>query len=80
VKIRIPIPDRVMHVYDRFEDWANVPVWLWPFHILRIDLILTALFLFCVGWYGYTGGWAAAVTGGLLFVFIAMCALWIWRR
>ena len=77
MKIRIPIPERVLDVYDRFEDWLNVSVYR---RVLRIDIILAVLFVFCVAYYWYTTGWAGAVTGGLLFIFIMMCVQWIWKR
>jgi hypothetical protein len=80
MKIRIPIPQKVLRAFEHFEDWANVPVWLWPWHNLRLDIVLLVLFLFCVSWYYYTLGLLWAITGGLLFIFIGMCALWIWKR
>jgi len=81
MRIRIPIPKRVLAAYDVFEDWANVTAFkLGRFDVLRLDIILAILFVVCVGWYGYKGGIMGALTGGLFYIFMLMCVLWIWRK
>ena len=81
MKIRLPIPRAVLRAWDAFEDWANVELFtLWRFDVLRIDVIIALFFVLCVGWYGYTSGWMGALTGGLAFIFVAMCAQWMWRK
>jgi hypothetical protein len=73
-------PRWLVALYDRFESWGNVPLILWPWHIVRLDLILMLLFVICVGWYYATGGWILAVTGALMFAFCTMVGLWFLRR
>lgn len=81
MKIRIPIPKRVLAIYDRFENWGNTTIGTLGRHeVVWIDVLLTILFVITVGWYYYTGGWMAALAGGLMFAFLTICALWIWRR
>ena len=68
------------------KDWCDCTRYGNPSHqkltlegwkVLRIDIMLAAAFLFCVGYYYYEGGWLRALAGGLLFIFLAMCALWV---
>ena len=81
MRIRIPIPKRVLEAYDRWGDWANVPAFeICNFQVLRIDIMIACNFLICIGWYGYTSGLMGALTGGTMFVFLLICALWIWRK
>lgn len=81
MKIRIPVPKRVLAAYDHFEDWANVELFkLWRFDVLRIDIILAFFFVLCVGWYWYASGPVAALTGGLMFIFVVMCIQWVFKR
>jgi len=81
MKIRIPIPKRVIDAWFVFEEWANVELFrLWRLDVRRLDIIQAILFAFCVGWYGYTQGPMGALTGALFYIFLVMCALWVWRK
>jgi hypothetical protein len=85
MRIRIPVPKRVLTAFDLLVDWVNVPVWSMSisvrrFDLLRLDIIVAILFAICVGWYGYTSGAMGALAGGLMFIFMVICALWIWRK
>lgn len=85
--MKIKIPYSILRAWDAWEAWVNVPVWYrkysWPripvrqFEIRRIDVILAAGFVFCVGYYGYTSGWQGAIMGGVLYLAIAAMALWM---
>jgi hypothetical protein len=72
--MQIKIPDRFWRAYDAYEEWVNEPVWK---RVRRIDVILAASFIFCVGYYWVTTGPMGALQGGALFVMIAMIAMWI---
>ena len=68
---------RLRRLSRRFFLWGDVPVFRRrPFVIRRIDVLLTILFVVCVSYYGSTSGWLGALAGGLMFIFIAMTALW----
>lgn len=71
--MQIPLP-RMPQWFRRWLDWVNVPLYK---RMRRIDVIIGVAFIFCVGWYWFTTGWIGALQGGALFVFLAMCALWI---
>jgi len=70
----IRIPKRVVTVWDKFCDWANVDV-IW--RVRRIDIIIAVFFIFCVSWYSWTGGWLGFFTGALAFIFVTMAATWL---
>lgn len=72
--MKIRIPRRVTAAWDFFMDWANVVV-IW--RLRRLDFVMAALFVFCVSYYYWAGGWLVALQGGVLFIFIAMMALWV---
>lgn len=63
---------------DRYLDWVNVPVWCrGRLELRRLDIAVGCSFLFCVTYYWFIWGWLGALKGGMLFIFIAMCALWL---
>jgi hypothetical protein len=73
--MRIPLP-RAPRWFERLIDWINEPIF--EHHdIRRIDILLVLVGLIVVIYYGYTSGWRGALLGGVLYVFIAMCALWV---
>lgn len=84
MQIKLRPPQWLADVLLAIEDWLNVPIWrvyvIRQFEILRIDVLIAASFIACVGWYWWTGGWQLAVTGALMFIFIVMCVQWIWKR
>lgn len=74
--MKIKIPRFIYRPWLRFSNWGNVPVFqLVQFEILRLDLLLIAMGLICTIYYGYLGGWKGALLGGLMFWFMAMCAM-----
>jgi glucose-6-phosphate-specific signal transduction histidine kinase len=72
--MRIPIPRRLTSCWDAFCRWGDVNV---SPRIRRIDLLLVALGIVCVGYYWIAAGWEGALAGGLMYVMMAMMALWI---
>jgi hypothetical protein len=72
------IRDWLIRIYRPIEDWLNKP--LTRFRLLPIDMILFGWFAGCVTWYTINGGWQSGLAAGLLFIFIMLCAMWIWRR
>lgn len=75
--MNIKVPLVLVRAWDKFGDWANVPVWrpIAGLELLRIDLVIAAAFLFCVTWYGYWYGWMGALQGGVMFVVIGWATL-----
>ena len=68
------------------KDWCDCTRYGNPSHqkltlegwkVLRIDILLAIMFCICVGYYYWTEGWYMALLGGVTFVFLAMCALWL---
>jgi hypothetical protein len=75
MKIRIPLT--IAHRWDQFCDWGDVDV-IGP--IRRIDVLIAAGGVFCVGWYGLQYGWMGALQGGALYVLVTMTALFMGPR
>jgi hypothetical protein len=61
--------------YNRFEDWVNEYV-----QVRRIDIIIALSFILGGIYSYYSGGWIVLLQYAALFVFILICAMWIWRR
>lgn len=77
-RMKVPVPHFLATIFDAFGDWANVPIWQrGRLEVRRIDVILVLAGIFCVSWYGYTGGWQGALAGGAMYVLVAMTALWV---
>jgi hypothetical protein len=75
--MQIPIPRVLVRVWDAFCDWGNVPIWQrGRFELRRLDVLLAAGGIFCVGYYYYFYGWRGALQGGVAYVLMAMIALW----
>jgi|KBSMisStaDraftv2_1062788.scaffolds.fasta_scaffold107947_3 glucose-6-phosphate-specific signal transduction histidine kinase len=72
--MRITIPRRLASSWDAFCRWGDVNV---SRGIRRIDLLLVALGFVCVGYYWIIAGWEGALAGGLMYVMMAMIALWV---
>jgi hypothetical protein len=65
-----------------YLDWINQPIYEHIYgrlrlRITRIDVLLAAFGMLCVGYYWYTSGWMGALQGGLLYVLFLMMALWM---
>jgi hypothetical protein len=68
---------RLRRLARRFFLWGDVPVFRRrSFVIRRIDVLTAVLFVVCTGYYGWTSGWLGALAGGLMFIFLAMAAVW----
>jgi hypothetical protein len=72
--MKLRIPRRFATAWDAFCDWANMTV-SGPFR--RIDLIFVWFFFVALGWGYWTGGWIGALTSGVFYIFMALCALWL---
>ena len=72
--MRIPIPHHLAASWDAFCRWGDVNV---TRRIRRIDLLLVALGIACVLYYWISAGWEGALAGGLMYVMMAMIALWV---
>jgi hypothetical protein len=78
--MNIPIPQWLINLWLAFGDKANVAVWRsGRFEVLRIDLLIVILGLFCTGAYWAMYGWYGALQGGVMFVVIAAFALFCRR-
>jgi hypothetical protein len=50
--MNVPIPQWLVNAWIAFGDYSNV--WVWKrgqLQVLRIDLLMVILFLFCAGFY-----------------------------
>jgi glucose-6-phosphate-specific signal transduction histidine kinase len=72
--MRITIPRRLASSWDAFCRWGDVNI---SRGIRRIDLLLVALGIVCVGYYAMTAGWQGAIVGGMLYILMVMMALWV---
>ena len=76
--MQIRVPQRVADAWDRIHEWGYAPLWSWRWiTVRRVDPLIAAAGIFCFAYYAWTGGWLAGITGLLAFVFIGMCALWL---
>lgn len=83
--MRIRIPRFLTRWWDRYGDWANVPVWqrtVFGLHleVRRLDIQVAIGFLFTVGYSWVSAGWFEALRQGTLFIFLGMVALWFFPR
>jgi hypothetical protein len=74
--MNIPVPFWLARSWTHFCDWVNEPLWM---RARRIDAILLVFGIGCVAYYGYVGGWSAALAGGLMYLFVLMVSLWFMR-
>jgi hypothetical protein len=79
--MKIPLPNRLLdwleHYHEPIAEWLNSRLFIADqFEIRLVDLLLIFFFVVCVGWYWYAAGWLGALRGGVLYVFIAIVALW----
>ena len=74
--MKIRIPYAIAHVWDIFCDWGDVNV-VGP--VRRIDVLLAAGGIFCVGYYGTIYGWLGALQGGSLYLLIMITCLFMNR-
>jgi hypothetical protein len=77
-----PLPPRLSGwlttAWTRFEDWNNVPIYRrGRLEVRRIDILIALGFVGCVSYYCIVSGWQGAMTGGLLYILMAMLGLWL---
>jgi hypothetical protein len=74
------IPSFVIRFWDWFVDWSNIPIKTFGrFELCWLDVIVTVLFIFCISYSGWIGGWLMAAQGGALSVLFAIIALFYMR-
>jgi hypothetical protein len=74
--MQIRIPGVLVRAWDAFCDFGAIPLGrIGRFKVCRLDAIVVALFISCVGYYWITSGWRGAVIGGALFLFIGFLSL-----
>jgi hypothetical protein len=57
------------------NEWINVPICKYrQFEFVRLDIVLFALALFSIGYYGYLFGWRGALRGGASFALFVVLA------
>jgi hypothetical protein len=73
-----PLPHRARIVSDKVGDFLNITLYYRGgfFDIRVLDVITLLGGVLCVVWYYLTQGWPGALQGGMLYAFIALCALW----
>lgn len=72
----IQIPRFLVRLSDRIRLWGDKLVWrVGPLNIRRIDFPLALSGLLAVGYYGWTSGWLGALTGAVMWAFMAMVVL-----
>jgi hypothetical protein len=71
--VRIRIPKSIWRLSVRFEEWGNKRT----FGLLRVDICLALAFVLGGAWSLYSGGWFVLAQFALLFLFIAICGLWM---
>jgi hypothetical protein len=78
----IRIPAIIARGFDAIVDWGDIVVIARPFACIgigpvrRIDLLIVAAGVFCVGWYGRLYGWMGALQGGVAYVLMLFVALY----
>lgn len=71
--MQIRIPKIIFRAYGCFEEWGNKRT----FGLLRIDMLMATAFFVGGAWSFYSGGWIVLAEYVALFVFIALCCLWM---
>lgn len=67
-----------MAAYEAGMDWVNEPIGrLGRFELRRIDVVIALAGIGVTAWYAWTGGWLGALQGGMMYVLVAMAALWM---
>ncbi len=72
--MRMRIPQKLVSAWDRYDEWVNVDVYR---RVRRIDVIVAVGFVGCVAYYWLASGWQWAIIGGLMYIMMAMIALWL---
>lgn len=74
----LPFQHRARIASDKLGDFLNITLYYRGgfFDIRVLDVITNIGGVFCVVWYYFTQGLMGALQGGMLYLFIALCALW----
>ena len=74
----LPFQHRARIASDKFGDFLNITLYYRGgfFDIRVLDVITVLGGVLCVVWYYLTQGLIGALQGGMLYLFIALCALW----
>ena len=69
---------RARSASDKFGDFLNITLYYRGgfFDIRVLDVITIVGGVFCVVWYYVTESWLGALKGGMMYLFVALCALW----
>jgi hypothetical protein len=74
--MRIRVSGILVRAWDAFCDFGAIPLGrIGRFKVCRLDAIVLALFIFCVGYYWITSGWRGALMGGAMFLFVGFMSL-----
>jgi hypothetical protein len=74
--MQIRIPSALARVWDALVDWGDADV-MRP--VRRIDVLLAAGGIFCVGYYGMLYGWMGALQGGSMYLLVMVTCLFMNR-
>jgi hypothetical protein len=74
----LPFQRHARSISDKLGDFLNITLYYRGgfFDIRVLDVITLLGGVLCVVWYYLTQGLAGALQGGMLYLFIALCALW----
>lgn len=76
--MNLKVPSWAVRGADAFSRWGDVLVWrVGPLNIRRIDFTIALSGFVCVAYYGYVGGWLAALQGAVAWLLMLMIALWM---
>jgi hypothetical protein len=69
---------RARTISDRLGDALNITLYYrGGFLDIRVlDVIAFIGGVFCVIWYYLTEGWLGALSGGMMYLFVALCVMW----
>jgi len=82
--MNIRIPQTLERAWNNFCAWGDEPAWVIKgtyrhnmITIRRIDIVIAAGGVACTMYYWINGGWLSALTGGALYILLAMMAIWM---
>jgi hypothetical protein len=63
---------------SRHLHWINIPIYeRGRIRITRIDVLIVAFGMVCVGYSWWISGWIGALQSGLFYVMVVMIVLWM---
>lgn len=79
--MNIRVPRFIVVASEALDDWINKTlIQVRGIEVRRIDVLIAALFIFCVSYYTYVAGLRGGLTGALAFTFFLMIGLWFLRK